>query len=368
MNIIEKIFSKEKKYETHPEENKVLDSVDKAQNVAAIVNRELENGNIDAINDKLLVLSIKDEREKYVFDRMPFTASVITIISCVILTVVFGICLGFCSLIIDYSVEYSRYGLIGVGCSVAIIVLNILLLVISIRRISFCKRYDKYCSLLKYKNIEITDDIAVFAKVTTSIVIKDLNRAIKLKFIPQGHFGKDNLIFITSDLTFSKYNEKQAIYDRYYRKLVEERARMKERTKDMQQIMDLGQKYIDKIHDSNSLIKDRSISDKLAKMEDIVAMIFHEVDINPNQTEKLGMFINYYLPTTEKLLETYIDLDEKGIKGKSLLKAQKDIEGVLDTINNAFEDILDQFYREKEIDIASDIRAMEIMMKQEGIN
>jgi hypothetical protein len=60
-------------------------------------------------------------------------------------------------------------------------------------------------------------------------------------------------------------------------------------------------------------------------------------------------------------------MDEKKVRGKSLERAKKDIENSLDTINNSFEAILDRFYQEQEMDIASDISALEIMMKQDGI-
>jgi 5-bromo-4-chloroindolyl phosphate hydrolysis protein len=142
---------------------------------------------------------------------------------------------------------------------------------------------------------------------------------------------------------------------------------MKERSKEMTQIMESGKNYVDKIHQSNDIIRDKAISQKLERMETIVAMIFHEVDINPKQADKLGLFLNYYLPTTEKLLNAYIDLDEKQVKGKSLDRAKREIENSLDTINTSFEAILDRFYQEQEMDIASDISAMEIMMKQDGI-
>ena len=111
---------------------------------------------------------------------------------------------------------------------------------------------------------------------------------------------------------------------------------------------------------------DKKISEKLDRMERVVSMIFHEVDVNPTQADKLGLFLNYYLPTTEKLLEAYTDLDEKEVKGKSLQKAQKEIELSLDTINDSFEKLLDKFYQEKELDIASDITEMEVIIKQEG--
>ena len=77
--------------------------------------------------------------------------------------------------------------------------------------------------------------------------------------------------------------------------------------------------------------------------------------------------MNYYLPTTEKLLEAYIDIDEKKVEGKSLEKSKKDIEGAIDKIIDSFEGLLDKFYQEKELDISTDISAMEVLMKQDGL-
>ena len=153
----------------------------------------------------------------------------------------------------------------------------------------------------------------------------------------------------------------------YSKKLSEERMRMKERPEEIAKILNAGQSYVEKIKEYNDIIKDNSISEKLYRMEDIVKMIFHEVDINPANADKLGMFMNYYLPTTEKLLEAYIDLNEKTDKGLSAYKMKKDIDSTLDTINKSFEGILDQFYQEQEMDIISDISAMEVMMAQEGL-
>ena len=79
------------------------------------------------------------------------------------------------------------------------------------------------------------------------------------------------------------------------------------------------------------------------------------------------MFMNYYLPTTEKLLETYIEIDEKQVKGTSLEKTKKDIDDAIDKIIDSFEGLLDKFYQQKELDIATDISAMEILMKQDGL-
>ena len=142
---------------------------------------------------------------------------------------------------------------------------------------------------------------------------------------------------------------------------------MKERTPETEDLMQQGQEYVEKIRDSNDIIKDKDISKKLDRMERVVAAIFHEVDVNPAQASKLSVFMNYYLPTTEKLLEEYIDLDEKGVKGKNTEKTQAEISRALDSINEAFEGLLGRFYQEQERDVTSEIYAMEVIMKQEGL-
>lgn len=195
------------------------------------------------------------------------------------------------------------------------------------------------------------------SKVEEKVILNDLNTAVKYSLIPQGHFGCDNIIFITSD----------NMYDKYYKKQLEDRKRLSERTEEIQKILDIGQEYISKIHDSNVIIKDKVITRKLYKMESVVKMIFNEVDINPDQADKLGMFLNYYLPTIEKILESYIELDEKYVKGKALKSAQKEIGCSLDIINEAFQNILNEFYEEKEVNVVTTISSMEIMMKNEGL-
>ena len=110
---------------------------------------------------------------------------------------------------------------------------------------------------------------------------------------------------------------------------------MEERSENIQSILNQGNIYIQAIRDSNAIIKDKEISQKLDKMEQIVTTLFHEVDINPGQAGKL-----------DKLLKAYIELGEKNVIGSNARKMRKEIEETLDTLNHAFEGILDKFYQE----------------------
>lgn len=374
MNVLKKIFYRTKTAEKVVTVEKMIPVpddmgyIEEAQTAVNIVNTEVEKRDFSQLTTKLDQLPTTGiSREKYVFDRQSSVIYGWIIFSCIVFAIgyLYFIPISLGTMLFSNKFEIQAWiGLIG---TVAVLAVNIVTILRIISKSKFNKRYDTYLNVLRFRNIELIDDLAAYAKQDSIQVVRDLNNAIKFKLIPQGHFGRDNIFFMVSDEIYRLYKEKQAVYDRYYRKLVEERVRMNERTKEMQDILERGQGYVDKIRESNDIIKDKIISEKLERMEKAVSMIFYEVDINPTQADKLGMFMNYYLPTTEKLLEAYIEIDEKQIKGKTLDRAKKDIEGAIDKLIDSFEGLLDKFYQEQELDLSTDISAMEIIMKQEGL-
>ena len=359
MEVFDRFFSTGRQQE---------DILQEAQTAVKIVNNGVEKGAYSELTDQLNTLpNLGISRETYVFGYNRSSIGFWGIIAGIVLSIGYLFYIPVFIGTLLYSGTFDVSMLAGLILAFIIVILNIFFIMMTVSQMRFNKRYNTYIKDLRFKNIEIIDDLSAYANIGCNTVIKDLNKAVKLKLIPQGHFGCEDMIFIVSNEVYDRYKAKQAVYDRYYRKQIEERLRMKERTKELQEILDQGQSYVDKIHESNDIIKDRLISQKLDRMESVVSMIFHEVDINPHYADKLGMFMNYYLPTTEKLLEAYIEIDEKRIKGKALEKARKDIEGAIDKIIESFEGLLDKFYQEREADIATDISAMEILMKQDGL-
>ena len=372
MNVLDKIFSKIKSHEEAAIDEEIIHEnrsyIEEVQEAVNIVDSGVADKNFTELADKLGQLPTMGIcREKYVFERQDYAIYNRSIILCISFSIVYLLFIPVSLGTMLYSDEFDIPVLIILIGTAVILAVNIIAVVRSVSKLKFGKRYDVYLNILKFKNIELIDDLAEYSDQSITQVVTDLEKAVKLKLIPQGHFGRNNLIFMVSDEIFDIYKEKQAIYDRYYRKQAEERTRMMERTKEIQDILNQGQIYVEKIRESNDIIKDKAISEKLDRMEKVVSMIFHEVDINPAQADKLGMFMNYYLPTTEKLLEAYIEIDEKQIKGKTLKKTKKDIEGAIDKIMNSFEGLLDKFYQEQEMNLSTDISAMDIIMKQEGL-
>ena len=76
--------------------------------------------------------------------------------------------------------------------------------------------------------------------------------------------------------------------------------------------------------------------------------------------------LSYYLPTTQKLLEAYRDLDKQNVEVKNISDTKREIETTVDTINRAFEGFLDELFRDHAWDIQSDISVLNTMLKQDG--
>lgn len=344
------------------------DYLSQAEQISNIVSVGVDEENYTNLNQQLSrFVPDSEEKTKYIFEHPRIESNVIAVIVCALFSLlyVYFMLIGFGTSI--FSTSHLLYGIIGIAVSAVLLIVNIILISKLVSTIKYKNRYETYVEVLRFKSFEIVEDLSTYSKQSVNRLIKYLNESVRHKLIPQGHFTRENLVFMISNEIYDQYNEKKAVYDRYFKKLIEERNRMKERTEEINLILETGTKYIEKIHDSNELIKDKSVTQKLSRMETIVSMIFHELDIHPSQASSLGVFLNYYLPTTEKLIEAYLSIGEKQITGKALANTKKEIENSLDTIIVAFENILEKMYQEHEMDITSDIAAMEIIMQQEGL-
>ena len=132
-------------------------------------------------------------------------------------------------------------------------------------------------------------------------------------------------------------------------------------------VIEEGHQYLKQMRDCNDAIPGIEISEKISRMERVCGQIFERVEEHPELLEELRKFMKYYLPTTIKLLKAYENLDQQEVQGPNIRKSKADIETTLDTINQAFENLLDGFFETTAVDIKSDISVMETLMTQEGL-
>lgn len=117
----------------------------------------------------------------------------------------------------------------------------------------------------------------------------------------------------------------------------------------------------------NRNIKDEKISRQIDDLETTTTKIFDHVIAHPDQEKQIGKFLNYYLPTTMKLLNTYDRMGSQGVAGDNITGTMQKVEKTLDMIVSAFHKQLDTLFAGEALDVSTDITVMENLMKTEGL-
>lgn len=137
---------------------------------------------------------------------------------------------------------------------------------------------------------------------------------------------------------------------------------------EVDKIIDEGYGYLKQLREANDRIPDEVMSARISRMEAASADIFAYIAENPEKAPQIRRFMNYYLPTTLRLLTSYEKLSRQRVKGENIQKTMFEIEGMMETIAGAFEKQLDSLFGEDAMDIAADISVMESILKQEGLS
>ena len=344
-----------------------LDIWKAAEMAASIVDEGVETDNLSDITEQLSAIQSNSEtQELFVFPAPALRWLWPYLAVFVILSLVFVYFLFLSVSIILFSSTYRTLGIIGAAVSLLVIVAHIGIAKRLIDTVRFGDRFNTYRSIMKHKTVVIVEDIAAYTSVPLKTVRSDLQMAIDRQWIPQGHFGTDAQILILSEETFNHYLDNRAAYDQYYLKQIEEHRRIAERSQEVAELLSIGETHIVTIKKSEALIKDEIITGILNRMRQSVQSIFYEVDLNPGLAAQMGVLLSYYLPTAEKLLDRYINLKDKPIQGASIQNAKNEIIEALNMLNKIYEQILDRFFKEQEIETAGDVAALMVMMQQEN--
>ena len=114
-------------------------------------------------------------------------------------------------------------------------------------------------------------------------------------------------------------------------------------------------------------IADPTISAQIVRLQQLAGKIFAQVEQNPEKLPQIPKFMNYYLPTTLKILNAYDRMGEQGVSGENITSTMQKVEGMMSTIITAFEKQLDSLFGSEAMDISTDMVVLENMMAREGL-
>lgn len=234
-------------------------------------------------------------------------------------------------------------------------------------------RFKHYVAIVKDKLYCSIEDIADKTGRSPRYVRKDLKNMMRKGMFLQAHLDKKESCFIASDAMYEQYMLTQKQYEQQLQ--LEQKEDKTDSSANVlstpaeekaAKVLEEGRNYVAVIRKCNDEIPGEEMSEKLDKMEFLVTRIFARVEENPEQATELQKMLSYYLPTTQKLLEAYRDLDKQDVQVKNISDTKREIETTVDTINRAFEGFLDDLFRDRAWDIQSDISVLNTMLKQDG--
>ena len=136
---------------------------------------------------------------------------------------------------------------------------------------------------------------------------------------------------------------------------------------EVQKLLQERERALSEMRRLNDSIKDEKISAQIDHLEEVTGKIIDQVVAQPKKRSQIRRFLDYYLPTTLKLLNAYDRMAAAGVDGENISVTKEKIEDMMDTIVKAFDKQLDALFGEEALDVSTDITVMENLLAREGL-
>lgn len=246
------------------------------------------------------------------------------------------------------------------------------------RMLGRAKRFQTYIRILGNREYCDVKELQNSLRKQKKYILKDLEKMMQKGWFKEGHLDESQSCFMVTDQAYQQYHELMSRMENEKREKAQEEARAKEAKEaaekenaslppEVRETIRVGEEYLSQIKACNDAIPGEEISAKISRIELVVDKIFDRVEQNPDTVSDLRRTMEYYLPTTVKLLKAYEELDSQPIQGENILSSKREIENTLDTLNVAFEKLLDSLFQDTAWDVSSDISVLHTMLAQEGL-
>lgn len=233
-------------------------------------------------------------------------------------------------------------------------------------RLSRLKQYVDAAKTLGYCQIS---RLAARVHRSETFVLRDLRKMLRRGMLPDAHVDEQGGCLILDESVYQLYLQS--------RQEAEERRQAAEAPPtsapqptagqaEAETVLEKGRACIEALREADRAIGKAEISARLRKLEAVLQSIFDSLQRHPDQIGEMQKFIEYYLPTTVKLVQAYRDFDQVGVQGENLQSAKAEIAKTLDTINEAFERVLNDLYQDAAFDAAADASVLQAMLAKDG--
>lgn len=126
--------------------------------------------------------------------------------------------------------------------------------------------------------------------------------------------------------------------------------------------LEQGRRRLEALRGANAAIDDPEITAALDRMNAAGGQIFDALSSEPKKYPLARRFLSYYLPTVEKLMNTYRSLMDVPAKGEKIRASMERIRSSVGTLAGAFEAFADKLFADTEMDVDAEIQVLQTMM------
>jgi len=231
------------------------------------------------------------------------------------------------------------------------------------------KRFQLYQKVLNGRTYCMIKELSAVSGEGSKFIIKDLRKMIKAGLFEEGYLDEQETCLMTDYKTYTQYLEtmKNAKEQQEVEKREKEKWANREGGAELKETIDEGKNYIRAIKEANDALPEAEISEKLDQLETVTTKIFDYVEQHPEKLPEIRKFMCYYMPITLKLVKAYQKFDEHGANAEEIVATKLEIKGTLDTINKAYQNLMNKLMQADILDVSSDISALETILAQEGL-
>ncbi len=231
------------------------------------------------------------------------------------------------------------------------------------------KDYTRFLRELGHNTVIPIRDLASSVQKTEQSTIKELMYMMKKGYFKQARIVENDSLFLLDIPTFKLYkNQKNQMANLSYeeKKQIEKDAHKDVNIEKAENIIKISSKEINSINLDISRIKNRSFLEKVIEIKKTIENIVNIIKRYPEKAYALDKFMDYYLPTTVKLIDAYTEYEIMESNDPKIKNSLLEIESSIETINEAFGKIQLELMEDRTMDIKTDIETMKILLNQEG--
>lgn len=261
----------------------------------------------------------------------------------------------------------------GIGCA-----LFGWLAAAGIGRLRLSQRFKSFRRIFANREVCSIEEISNQLQQKPSKTLSQARKMVRRGLLPQGHIDDECTTLMVTDDAYKHYRqlkqqEQQRLADEKERAAAQKKAAQTARAQqaglpaEAKYFLQQGNDFMRRIRILDIAIDDKEVSAKIVGIERVLGQILKRVKDNPDVLGSLPRLMDYYLPTTVKLLEAYDDLEEQPVQGENIAKSRREIENTLDVLHQAYKKLLDDTFQDMSLDVSSDITVLHAVLAQEGL-